>query len=31
VGESLREIPQLPPGNRVVFLGEQAEIVPESE
>ena len=31
VGEGLWEIPELPLGNRVVFLGEQAKIVSEPE
>ena len=31
VGKSLREIPELPLGDRVVFLGEQAKIVSERE
>src|SRR5262249_9359278 len=31
VRESLREISQLPLGNRVIFLGKQAEIVPECQ
>ena len=31
VGEGLGEIPELPLGNRVVFLGEQAKIVSERE